>query len=136
MDIEFREYQPDAMLYALEIQPFIIEEIKVAQKEDKLLQAILEKTKVTDKSDFTIKGDGSLWYNNRLCVPNNLKLKKKIMKEAHSTPYTTHLGSTKIYQDLKTTYWWTNMKREVAEYVAQCLTCSKSKRSINGQQVL
>ena len=82
------------------------------------MQAIIEKTKVLDKSDFTIKEDGSLGCNSRLCVPDNLELKKKIMKEAHSTPYTTHPGSTKMYQDLKSTYWWTNMKREVAEYVS------------------
>ena len=55
MGIEFREYQPDAMMYVIEIQPFILDEIKVAQKEDKHLQAIIEKTKVLDKLDFAIK---------------------------------------------------------------------------------
>ena len=91
MDIEFKEYRPDTMLYALKIQPSIIEEIKAVQKEDKHLQALIEKTKASDKTDFTIKEDGSFWCNGRLCVPDNLELKKKIMKEAHSTPYTAHL---------------------------------------------
>ena len=104
MDIEFRKYQPKDMIYALEIQPSIIEEIKATQKEDKHLQVIIEKTKVADKSDFTIKEDGSLWCNSRLCVLDNLELKKKITKEAHSTPYTAHPGSTKMHHDLKSTY--------------------------------
>ena len=127
MGIEFRKYQPNAMLSAIEIQLSIIDKIKVAQKEDKYLQAMKERSKETDQSDFSIMDDGSLWCNNRLCVPDNLELKKKIMKKSHSTPYTAHPSSTKMYQDLKSTYWWTNMKREVAGYIAQCLTCQQVK---------
>ena len=37
MDIEFRKYQPNAILSAIEIQPSIIDEIKMAPKEDKYL---------------------------------------------------------------------------------------------------
>ena len=75
------------------------------------------------ETEFSIKKDGALWYRERLCVPNNKEMKKKILREAHSTPYTAHSGSTKMYQDVKSTYWWINMKREITEYVAQCLTC-------------
>ncbi|KAD4179023.1 hypothetical protein E3N88_27614 [Mikania micrantha] len=32
-----------------------------------------------------------------------------------------------MYHDLKTTYWWLNMKAEIATYVSKCLTCSKVK---------
>ncbi|KAD4386231.1 hypothetical protein E3N88_26400 [Mikania micrantha] len=32
-----------------------------------------------------------------------------------------------MYHDLKTTYWWPNMKAEIATYVSKCLTCSKVK---------
>jgi len=32
-----------------------------------------------------------------------------------------------MYQDLKTLYWWPNMKAEIATYVAKCLTCAKVK---------
>jgi hypothetical protein len=31
-------------------------------------------------------------------------------------------GVTKMYHDLKATYWWYGMKRDVAEYVALCDT--------------
>ena len=127
MGIEVRRYQSDAMLSVIEIQPSILDEIKAAQKEDEYLQSMIERTKETDWSDFSTKKDGSLWYNSRLCVPDNPELKKKIMKEAHSTSYTAHPGSTKMYQDLRNTFWWTNMKREVVEYVSQCLTCQQVK---------
>jgi len=32
-----------------------------------------------------------------------------------------------MYQDLKEGYWWPNMKRDVAEYVALCDVCQKVK---------
>jgi hypothetical protein len=32
-----------------------------------------------------------------------------------------------MYQDLKVSYWWYGMKRDVAEYVALCDTCQRVK---------
>ncbi|GJY01281.1 putative reverse transcriptase domain-containing protein [Tanacetum coccineum] len=49
------------------------------------------------------------------------------MHESHKSKYSIHLGSDKIYQDLKKLYWWSNMKAEIATYVSKCLTCAKVK---------
>jgi len=38
-----------------------------------------------------------------------------------------HLGTTKMYQDLKKMFWWLKLKKEVAKYVAACLICQKAK---------
>ena len=32
-----------------------------------------------------------------------------------------------MYQDLKLHFWWSGMKKQVAEYVNTCLTCLKAK---------
>jgi hypothetical protein len=56
-------------------------------------------------------------------VPNVKELKDKILREAHKSAYSIHLGEKKMYRDLKATYWWYGMKRNVAEYVALCDTC-------------
>jgi hypothetical protein len=32
-----------------------------------------------------------------------------------------------MYNDLKATYWWYGMKRDIAEYVALCDTCQRVK---------
>ena len=37
------------------------------------------------------------------------------------------LGSTKMYQDLKVSYWWSRMKKDVSEFVIKCLVCQKVK---------
>jgi hypothetical protein len=49
------------------------------------------------------------------------------MREAHDSRYSIHLGSTKMYQDLKTSYRWKDMRRDIAHYVACCDTCSRVK---------
>ncbi|OAY81215.1 Transposon Ty3-G Gag-Pol polyprotein [Ananas comosus] len=60
-------------------------------------------------------------------VPADSGIKEEILAEAHRAPYTVHPGSTKMYKDLKLTYWWPGMKKEVADFVAKCLTCQQVK---------
>ncbi|KAL0561193.1 hypothetical protein IC582_001614 [Cucumis melo] len=38
-----------------------------------------------------------------------------------------HPGSTKMYQDLRSVYWWRIMKREVADFVSRYLVCQQVK---------
>ncbi len=49
------------------------------------------------------------------------------MKEAHASPFFMHPGGTKIYRTMKEHYWWNGMKKNIAEYVAKCLTCQQVK---------
>jgi hypothetical protein len=60
-------------------------------------------------------------------VPKNHELRKKIFDEAHTSKYSIHLGSTKMYHDLKAQFWWTHMKHETARSVAQYDTCRRVK---------
>ncbi|GJQ97639.1 putative reverse transcriptase domain-containing protein [Tanacetum coccineum] len=48
----------------------------------------------------------------------NLGIRELIMYELHKSKYSIHPGSDKMYQDLKTLYWWLNMKAEIATYVS------------------
>ena len=38
-----------------------------------------------------------------------------------------HPGSSKMYQNLKTRFWWTKMKKEITAYVARCDNSSRVK---------
>ena len=53
---------------------------------------------------FLVKEDGSLYYKDQVCVPNDSELKKAILEEAHNGSFSMHLGRTKMYQDLKVSY--------------------------------
>nr|GFC51748.1 hypothetical protein [Tanacetum cinerariifolium] len=51
----------------------------------------------------------------RLCVPSDQALREKVMTEAHSSPFTVHPGSTKMYRDLKQYFWRNGMKQDPLE---------------------
>ena len=82
---------------------------------------------VGKRPDFSITDDGIIRYKGRLCVPFDKAMKGDILEEAHTTPYSVHPGSTKMYKDLQQHYWGPKMKREVAKFVAECLTCQQVK---------
>ena len=71
--------------------------------------------------------DGILQFQGRVCVPGDVEVKKLILKERHKSRLSLHPGMTKMYQDLKETFWWQGMKRDVAQFVSACLTCQKAK---------
>jgi hypothetical protein len=125
--IEVRLHEPGAQLANLRVQPTLVERIKVAQAGDPHLQKMKLMVESGAPSEFCIHEDGSLRFGNRLCVPNDPDLKEEILSEAHNTGYTVHPGGTKMYRDLKGTFWWNNMKREIAGYVARCLVCQQVK---------
>jgi hypothetical protein len=78
-------------------------------------------------SCFREDAEGTLWFKDRLVVPNNEAQKKKILDEAHTSRYSIRLGSTKMYHDLRQQFWWTRIKRETGRYVSKCDTCQKVK---------
>jgi hypothetical protein len=56
-------------------------------------------------------------------VPVDLEIRKIVFDEAHMSKISIHPGSTKMYQDLKQNFWWSNMKFDIAKYVAERDTC-------------
>ena len=54
-------------------------------------------------------------------------VRKEVLKEAHKSKFFIHLGSNKMYQDLKRNFWWQGMKKDVAEFVTKCLICQQMK---------
>nr|GEW79261.1 putative reverse transcriptase domain-containing protein [Tanacetum cinerariifolium] len=73
------------------------------------------------------RADGTLCLNGRSWLPCYGDLRSVIMHESHKSKYSIHLGSEKMYQDMKKLYWWPNMKANIATYVSKCLTCAKVK---------
>nr|GEY68078.1 putative reverse transcriptase domain-containing protein [Tanacetum cinerariifolium] len=71
--------------------------------------------------------DGGVYFFDRIWIPSVGGIRKLIMDEAHTSRYSVHPGADKMYYDLRDLYWWPGMKRDIAEYVRKCLTCSKIK---------
>ncbi|WVZ93919.1 hypothetical protein U9M48_039869 [Paspalum notatum var. saurae] len=114
-------------LYNLIIEPTIKGQIIAAQKQDKGMAYIREGIDDEKRACFTLDDQGFLWFKGRLVVPKDMELRKKTLDEAHTSMFTMHPGSNKMYQDLKQKFWWTRMKRKIAKYVSECDVCQKVK---------
>nr|GFC62980.1 hypothetical protein [Tanacetum cinerariifolium] len=65
--------------------------------------------------ELYVRGQHGYWdslRDNRLVVPNDVSLREALLTEAHSSPFSVHPGSTKMYHDLKQHFWWSGMKRD------------------------
>ena len=83
------------------------------------MQKIMFDVQQGPSRDFMIDSEGTLHLATRLCVPNVDELRKEIMEEAHFYAYSIQPGSTKMYHDLKDTYWWKGIKRNIAEFMSK-----------------
>jgi hypothetical protein len=57
------------------------------------------------------------------------RTQEEIFDEAHLSKFSMHPESNKMYHDLRSLYWWTKMKREIAKYMSDCDTCQRVKAS-------
>jgi hypothetical protein len=120
---------PDRSLYNITLTPTFREEVIAAQKNH---EGMAHLRRILSEGDpkvnyFREDAEGILWFKDRLVGPKKESLKKKILDEAHTSRYSIHPGSTKMYHDLRKQFWWTQMKHEVDFYVSECDTCRKVK---------
>jgi hypothetical protein len=116
---------PDLSLFNITLTPTLRGEIIAAQKNDAVMAHIKRMIQEGDPkvACFYEDAKGTLWFKDRLVVPRKEALKRNILNEAHTSRYSIHLGSTKMYHDLRQQFWWIRMKRETARYVSECDTC-------------
>ncbi|KAL0305050.1 UNVERIFIED_CONTAM: Transposon Ty3-I Gag-Pol polyprotein [Sesamum calycinum] len=126
MDVHF-SVGGDMLLATMQVKPSLKDKIRDAQEKDSHLQKMKTKVQEGKNNQFIIQDDGMLLNGKHICVPDVEELRTEIMHEAHYAPYAMHPGSTKMYRDLRPYYWWPTMKKDVAEFVARCLTCQQVK---------
>ncbi|XP_028124938.1 uncharacterized protein LOC114321900 [Camellia sinensis] len=90
MDLVVREQE--AILAVVGAQPTLLEEIKLHQLEDETLRKIYEELEVKPKSGFSYV-NSVLKFQSRICVPNMLELKRKLLEEAHASRLSIHPGN-------------------------------------------
>nr|GFC68869.1 retrotransposon protein, putative, Ty3-gypsy subclass [Tanacetum cinerariifolium] len=116
------------MIAGIKVEEEIICDMKrldIKLYEDSEIWTIVEN--LNEQTEFRLDEDDVLWQGTRLCVPNYATLREALLTEAHSSPFSVHSGSTKMYHDLKQHFWWSGMKRDVATFVSRCLICQQVK---------
>ncbi|XP_070678252.1 uncharacterized protein [Malus domestica] len=87
------EDKEEALLANFQVRPILINRVLEAQMNDEETQEIIQARSRGRKKDFRIREtDGKLMQENRMYVPNNAKLKKEILGEAHISAYAMHSG--------------------------------------------
>ena len=66
----------------LEIRSTLVEQIKKAQQGHPSIEGIKKKMNLGKASEFITDSEGTLWYGDRLCVPNIEELKQQILTES------------------------------------------------------
>ena len=66
-------------------------------------------------------------FKDGLWIPKLGGIQELVLTEAHKSWMSVNPGSTKMYYDLRSEYWWPGMKRDIGRYVEQCVTCLQVK---------
>ena len=78
-----------------------MKDVKTKQDMDPSLVDLKKSVETKVIESFSKGRDGVLRYQGRLCIPNVDGLRELILEDAHSSQYSIHPGSTKMYRDFE-----------------------------------
>ena len=78
-----RRVDTQGQLMTLQVQPTLMEKIRVAQSDDVKLQQFRSQVEAGLRNDFSIRSDGTMYFGNRICVPKG-EVPQEVLAEAHS----------------------------------------------------
>jgi hypothetical protein len=118
-------------IYTLAVESNLYDRIVTAQRNVEDMQIIKQKLAEGDPKSNCFQKDHQdvVWFRKCLVVPVDPEIKKIILDEAHRSKFSIHPSSTKMFQELKQKFWWSNMKVDIAKYVAKCDTFHWMKAS-------
>jgi hypothetical protein len=120
--VEMMVGEIQSYMSSLTLEPTLMEQTRTAQLLNNEITRIREEVEKGEQSDFHVAGDGILKFCKWVCIPNDAELKRVILSKAHRSLYTVHPGN-KMYQDSRKNYLWKGMKKDIVQYVEQCLPC-------------
>lgn len=112
-------------VYAAEVQEDLRDLIKRIQSEDPETQrrkAAVEQ-RLTRNKGWSVASDGLVRFKDRLYIPSRENLRQTLINLHHDDPLAGHFGKNRTETLLKRKFHWTNLQRDVADYVAGCPVC-------------
>ena len=73
----------------------------------------------------------------RIIIPNDIEIKKQILKEFHSVPYSAHPEVQRTLSRIRRVFYWKGMTVDIREFVESCPICQieKSDHTLIGGQL-
>ena len=125
--LQYRE-QAQGTLGSLVATPSLLSRVIESHGQNAEIVSIRDRVQTsTGDEGWTVHIDGSLRYRGWVVVPQLTNLREEILREFHCSRFAMHPGGTKMYQDLRSQYYWSGMKRHVGDFVRRCLTCQQVK---------
>ncbi|XP_073061881.1 uncharacterized protein [Primulina eburnea] len=108
-------------------EPDIYGFIHDAQMTDERVQRWKDLVSRKQETCFTMADYRSLRMKDRWVVPDASELRQGLLQRADCSRYSIHPGGKKMYNDLRSQFWWKGMKRDVIDFVRRCLNCQPIK---------
>ena len=99
----------------LKVTNEFLNEIRVAQGHDLELQQFVGWLGTKKGIDYQMGADDILRFKGRVCVLGGPLFRRQILKEGHQSRLSIHPGMTKMYKNLKESFWWNGMKADVVD---------------------
>ena len=96
----------------------ILEEIQWNGTREQKVYKELEK-----KDEQAWEENGLVYVDGKIYVPNNQKIKERILQENHEPVDIGHLGQQQMIDLIKRNYWWLEIKKDIKKYIQECFKC-------------
>jgi hypothetical protein len=72
--------------------------------------------------------DSGLWFKgDQVFVPHDDALRKALIAEHHANKYSGHFGEDKTLNNLRKSFYWPGMQKQVRAFVSVCGSCQHNK---------
>ena len=104
LGMEFSIQKKDkSLLYQIKVNSMLLE--RIMSSDERLKEILDNSNSELGKKDFRKGNDDIVRFHDRISLPSHIEIKKEILSNTHSSPFSLHLGSTKMYKELKQHFW-------------------------------
>ena len=110
--------QAQGMLGSLVATPSLLSRVIESQGQDMEIVSTRDRVQSsTSDEGWSVHVDGNLRYRGWVVIPHLTDLREVILRDFHCSRFSVHPSGTKMYQDLRLQYYWSEMKRHVGDFV-------------------